>query len=229
MDELPSRNWCLSCLHISIANYDPQQDEPFQIYCAVNEDTNDPSCGQCADRKLTCEPPSLGMLGDVYDLGAILEWTAGFWSRCGNLYWNSTFRLAVCEATKELCLRFEHAEMSHRRYHMLTAIDWEDPSEEQDADIDNYRRFLVERRASLHHLTTPLNGIINRQDWLTYNPERLLRLWRGDPGFLEWSEAKTEFLDRIQRESISLYGCEVSYHGRQRLSFIEGSFPVNLQ
>ncbi|KAJ5355693.1 hypothetical protein N7517_010302 [Penicillium concentricum] len=229
MDELPFRNWCLSCLHTSIANYDPRQNKPFQIYCAVNENTNNSSCGQCSGRKITCEAPSLGMLGDVYDLCAILEWTGTFWSRGETLYWNSSFCVAVCEASKELCLRFEHAEMTHRRFHMLTVIDWDDSNEQQNADIDNYRRFLAKRRASLDVMTAPITGMINRQDWVTYNPERLLRLCRGDTGFLEWSEAKTEFLDRILRESISLYGGEGSKFGRQRVGSIKDSFPVNLE
>ncbi|KAJ5807590.1 hypothetical protein N7447_011046 [Penicillium robsamsonii] len=154
MDELPFRNWCLSCLHTSIANYDPQQKKPFQIYCAFNEETND-SCEQCSGRNVTCEAPSLGMLGDVYDLCAILEWTGRFWSRSETLSWNSSFRVAVCEASKELCLTFEHAEMTHRRFHMLTSIDWEDPSEQQSADVNSYRRFLAVRRASLPVVTIP--------------------------------------------------------------------------
>lgn len=74
----------------------------------------------------------MGMLGDVYHLCAILEWAGKFWSRDEDLYWNSAFRLAVCEATKELCLAFKHAEMSHRRYHMLSGIDWDDTSKAQD-------------------------------------------------------------------------------------------------
>ncbi|KAJ5496278.1 hypothetical protein N7463_008265 [Penicillium fimorum] len=167
------------------------------------------------------------MLGDVYDLCAILEWTGRFWSHGESLRWNSSFRFAVCEASKELCLRFEHAEITHRRFHMLTAIDWDDPSEQQNADVDNYRRFLAARRASLRDMTTPLTGMIGRQDWVTYNPERLLRLSRGDTGFLEWLEAKTEFLDLIMRESISIYSGDRSNTGRQRLVSIEDSFPLN--
>ncbi|KAG0153000.1 hypothetical protein PDIDSM_1959 [Penicillium digitatum] len=103
--------------------------------------------------------------------------------------------------------------MSHRRHHMLSGIDWDDTSKEQDTDINNYRSFLAQRRASLHALTPPTAGIISRQDWITYNPERLLRLCRGDTGFLVWSEAKTEFLDHIQRESISMHGGEGSNIG----------------
>ncbi|KAJ5189864.1 hypothetical protein N7491_008093 [Penicillium cf. griseofulvum] len=194
----------------------------------MNEDANNPSCGQCSTRKIICEPPALGMLGDVYDLCAILEWAGKFWSRRETLYWNSSFRLAVSEASKELCLRFEHAEISHRRFHMLSGIDWDDPSEEQNADVDNYRRFLAERRVSLDIFATPLTRTIDRQDWVIYNPERLLRLWKGDAGFLEWSEAKTEFLDHILRKSISIYGGEGSNPGRQRQVSIEDTFPVTV-
>ncbi|OQE35170.1 hypothetical protein PENCOP_c014G02891 [Penicillium coprophilum] len=229
MDELPFRNWCLSCLHTNIANYDPWQSRPFEIHCDVNEIANNASCGQCLDRKITCESPSLGMLGDVYDLCTILEWASRFWSRDETFYWNSSFHLAVCEASKELCLGFEHVEMTHRRVHMLTAIDWYDTSEQQNADVNNYRRFLAERRASLRAMPAPLTGMTDRQDWVTYNPERLLRLRKGDSGFVEWSEAKAEFLGRILRASLSVYGRDGSNFGRRRLAFIEERFPVNLE
>jgi hypothetical protein len=74
----------------------------------------------------------MGMQGDVYDLCAILEWAGKFWSSEEKFIWNLEFRLAICEASKELCTKFERAEMSHRRHHMLSAIDWNDTSELQD-------------------------------------------------------------------------------------------------
>lgn len=88
------------------------------------------------------------MLGDVYDFCTILEWTGRFWSRHETLYWNSAFRFAVCDATKELCLRFERAEMSHRRHHMLSCIDYDDPSDEQNVcflSFSNSRRVVYFR------------------------------------------------------------------------------------
>ena len=93
--------------------------------------------------------------------------------------------------------------------------------------MDHYRRFLVERRVALPALSPPTTGINDRQDWLRYNPERLLRLRRGDFGFLKWSEAKTKFIDRIQQEFISMYGSEVSDF-KQRMAFID-KFPANLR
>ena len=73
----------------------------------------------------------MGMQGDVYDLCAILEWAGKFWCK-QDFQWNLDFRLAICEASKELCLKFERAEMSHRRHHMLSTIDWNDTSEVQN-------------------------------------------------------------------------------------------------
>ncbi|KGO77190.1 hypothetical protein PITC_024320 [Penicillium italicum] len=250
MEELPFRNWCLSCLHTSIAEYDPEEKKAFQINCAASEDGTDSSCERCHDRNITCEQaslsfplplmhmdhfnsdklnqPAIGMLGDVYDLCAILEWAGKFWSRHADLYWKMAFRLAICEATKALCLKFEDAERSHRRSHMLSGIDWDDTSREQNADINRYRRFLAKRRRALRASTPPTTGIINRQDWITYNPERLLRLCRGDSGFVEWSKGKTEFLDFVQRKSISIYGGDESNSGRQRLAVIKDTFPAHL-
>ncbi|EKV11500.1 hypothetical protein PDIG_18170 [Penicillium digitatum PHI26] len=98
--ELPFRNWYLNCLHISIAEYDPQENKPFQVNCATTEDGKDSSRGRCKERKITCKTPSIGMLGDVYDFCAILEWASDFGVRCIDLYWNLASRLAVCEATK---------------------------------------------------------------------------------------------------------------------------------
>ncbi|KXG51849.1 uncharacterized protein PGRI_092420 [Penicillium griseofulvum] len=170
--------------------------------------------------------PALGILGDMYDLCAILKWAGMFWSPRELLYWNSSFRLTICEASKELCLKFEDAESSHRQSHKLSAINWEDPSEEQNADIDNYRRFLADRRDAIDFFTIPLTCTTDRQDWAIYNPERLFRLWRGDAGFLEWSEAKTGFLHHILRKSISIYGDEGSKTGRERQVSIVDSFPV---
>jgi hypothetical protein len=77
--------------------------------------------------------------------------------------------------------------------------------------------------------TTPLTRTIDRQDWVVYNAERLLRLWKGDAGFLEWSEAKTAFLDHILRKSILIYGGEGSKLGRERQVSIEDSFPVTVE
>ncbi|KAJ5457231.1 hypothetical protein N7530_012505 [Penicillium desertorum] len=226
MDGLPFRNWCLNCLHSSIANYGPHQITPFRIRCVPNEDGH--SCEQCCDRNITCDPPSMGMQGDVYDLCAILEWAGKFWSSEEKFIWNLEFRLAICEASKELCTKFERAEMSHRRHHMLSAIDWNDTSELQDADIDNYRRFLAERRGALPALTPPTTGIMTRQDFIRYNPERLLRLCSGDPGFLVWLEAKTAFLNSMQQRSISIYGGEDRKSGKRRLAFIKNGFPAEL-
>ena len=59
MDDLPFRNWCLSCLRISITEYDPQTDTPFQVTCTASEDWRKPSCSECYDRNLTCEPVHL--------------------------------------------------------------------------------------------------------------------------------------------------------------------------
>ncbi|KAJ5251060.1 hypothetical protein N7489_001470 [Penicillium chrysogenum] len=226
MDELPFRNWCLNCLHTSIAKYALSPLRPFEIQCAPSEDGQ--SCWQCCNRNIACDTPSMGMQGDVYDLSAILEWTRKFWSVDGKFLWNLGFRLAICEASKELCIKFELAEMIHRRHHMLSVIDWNDTSEVQNTDIDNYRRFLAERRGALPTLTLPATGIMNRQDFVTYNPERLLRLCSGDPGFLVWLEAKTAFLNCLQQRSISIYGGEDRKNGKRRLAFLKNGFPAEL-
>ena len=72
---------------------------------------------------------------------------------------------------------------------------------------------------------------MNRQDFVTYNPERLLRLCSGDPGFLVWVEAKTAFLNYMQQKSISIYGGEgpkAGKKGKRRLDFIKNGFPAEL-
>ena len=48
------RNWCMSCLHVSIVEYDPHRIRPFLISCTLREGELAP-CDQCYDRNAICE------------------------------------------------------------------------------------------------------------------------------------------------------------------------------
>jgi hypothetical protein len=81
----------------------------------------------------------MGVQGDVKDLCTILAWTTRFWSRADSFTWSQNFRLAVCRASRDLCRGFEEAELEHRRYHMLTEVDYDEyPSSEQDVSLDSF-------------------------------------------------------------------------------------------
>jgi len=184
----------------------------------------------------------MGVQGDVKDLSTILDWTTRFWSRSDSFTWTQEFRLAVCQASKALCRSFEDAELEHRRFHMLTDVDYDvSPSWEQDVsliasplkesslifyqnDFEQYRSFLAGRRATLRSRTPPVTAVTG-SDWAEFNPERLLRLTEGDPGYINWAHAKSDFKEALRFACVQEYGDDFSATGRHRLRSIANSFP----
>jgi hypothetical protein len=91
-------------------------------------------------------------------------------------------------------------------------------------DYDEYRSFLAGRRAALRSRTPPIDAVTG-SDWARFNPERLLHLREGDPGYNNWTQAKSDFKEAIRYACAREYGDDFSSTGRHRLRSIANSFP----
>ncbi|PWY90708.1 hypothetical protein BO70DRAFT_410047 [Aspergillus heteromorphus CBS 117.55] len=110
-----SRLFCMHCPRTVNTHFDPGEGVAFDIGC-YHDARASVLCRLCSDKNKTCTPACTGMLGNAFDLAAILKWQQDI---IESDIWNGDVKRTILKETHDLAIAFDCAESAHAREHGL--------------------------------------------------------------------------------------------------------------